>query len=100
IRDRNVTGVQTCALPISNPVRIRHPGPLRMANSYGIRTRIRTAVPPTLAGRNKVASNACRADATNPGLVAEITEIDCDSTRPVEIGRASCRERVEMAVGS
>src|SRR2546427_749210 len=65
------------------------PAPFRMANSYGMRTRIRIVVPPTIAGRNKVASSACRADATKAGLVAETIAIDCASTRPVVSTTAS-----------
>src|SRR5437667_10237363 len=59
IRDRDVTGVQTCALPISSPARLR------------VLDRIYTGRMSTVA----VVSGAC-----------------------AEIGRASCRERVEISV--
>src|SRR5207249_8463858 len=67
IRDRNVTGVQTCALPISGR---RH--------HRGGRAPRRGARPPRWC-RRPAAATAAR--------------------RTPQIGRASCRERVEMSEG-
>src|SRR5207245_3740918 len=95
IRDATVTGVQTCALPIyfvvnckvlscpagSTPTLhttsrpLAWPPSLALTNSssYGSRSRTTTSV-----------------RSTWPGLL---------TTRPQEIGRASCRERVEDSGG-
>src|SRR5262249_59090725 len=79
IRDWSVTGVQTCALPISPcPAsdQGRRPGPANAGNT-----------PPRGRGCWS-ASAACRAiRPARPG-----------SRWPTEIGRASCRERVEISV--
>src|SRR5688500_20282892 len=76
IRDYKVTGVQTCALPISHRLRLR--GDRRSAPSpRDLRHHLR-------AGRRRL-SGAPRADPPRAG---------------VEIGRASCRARVEDLAGA
>src|SRR5207302_4063830 len=75
IRDFHVTGVQTCALPIS---------PLQ------------TAAPPAAQVAAAPASTAPREVlAADPAVLGQL-----QSAPPVapQIGRASCRERVETAV--
>src|SRR5439155_12502496 len=84
IRDGHVTGVQTCALPISDPVdpglqaprvRLLHP-----QGAHSVRTRVSDVPRPDRAharGRRRYRAVA----------------------RP-QIGRASCRERVEISVGA
>src|SRR5207249_9148259 len=75
IRDRNVTGVQTCALPISG-----RPARRCWATS-------------TTRPRNTSASRR----PARPGVSA--TSATASDWRQIEIGRASCRERVEISVG-
>src|SRR5699024_12204776 len=93
IRDRNVTGVQTCALPIFA---------------------FETTIPSDLVGREQVAplALALREGALGKRLLARGLGREADDrlalaprrrdlredVRRLEIGRASCRERVESAV--
>src|SRR5205823_12438535 len=85
IRDKLVTGVQTCALPISSDSRAppsrRPPGPGRP----GVRRRGRAGARTAGAPRGE-AGVPPSADREAPGL------------RRAQIGRASCRERVEVWV--
>src|SRR2546422_3256496 len=76
IRDVAVTGVQTCALPISRP-----PSPLRR--------RLRSAG----EGRKGLGGRAARLR-IYPLAAGRGDPRPYQSTRRVEIGRASCRERV------
>src|SRR5437868_8710144 len=69
IRDRNVTGVQTCALPIYDLDDGAVAGPIRLHRVSGL---------------------------LDHGDVAAAYGPHLDSD--VEIGRASCRERVEISV--
>src|SRR5699024_12103460 len=85
IRDRNVTGVQTCALPISPPGRqlpnehtARKQRLMRSLCFRRIQDRVR------LTGSSGAAADPRRWAAAPAG-------------GPPEIGRASCRERVERA---
>src|SRR5690606_39884843 len=91
IRDFHVTGVQTCALPISEAL----PDPESTPSILGVeaeRTRAREAVAAVAAELQK------RADAAG-GSAQEVLEAQAmiaeDPTLQdeVEIGRASCRER-------
>src|SRR5699024_12159820 len=79
IRDRNVTGVQTCALPISSPA----------CCSRVARVRAWWWL-----------CCAIRRSPSGPWYTAYIEAMTARSTWAVqillEIGRASCRERVEM----
>src|SRR5437867_12668510 len=82
IRDRTVTGVQTCALPILPRRRTERQRALGEPTCVGIDSHL-------------VAAPEAPAAGSDP-------ERDADSRdrlpRGVEIGRASCRERVEMWV--
>src|SRR5437868_15019307 len=81
IRDRNVTGVQTCALPIS----MKH-------CRFGCASP-RAIEPTGVHGSRIVARSA------SSGMTAiRVPRAKSPSTR-TKIGRASCRERVEIAVG-
>src|SRR5207249_6871125 len=94
IRDRNVTGVQTCALPIFDPI-------------LGIDAAVNRA---TLDGKNPdgwfpeqriTVAEAVRAY-TLENAYAAFMEAKTGSITPgkyAEIGRASCRERVERGGG-
>src|SRR5699024_11946619 len=88
IRARNVTGVQTCALPISpaspTPVLRRHERPWAAVASTG------SGSAPARLGRGTAVP-------VPPRLAAE--EMNAREGRP-EIGRASCRERVETEGGA
>src|SRR5699024_11791246 len=92
IRDRNVTGVQTCALPISRPLVATTNAPLAavfLVVDIALRAAFyadphhHIAVPPAL-------SSADRDLLPHLGSCFEV----------VKIGRASCRERVEVQGGS
>src|SRR2546430_13975698 len=83
IRDLTVTGVQTCALPISRHGAAGHRrklsgGPMEGKGIFG--TRFVGADPSSVAGSN------CALASARP------------LRRGEEIGRASCRERVEISV--
>src|SRR5436190_5457801 len=85
IRDHCVTGVQTCALPISRPA-------ARCARARGARRRAspagRSSRPGSGASRRRRAAT-CRCPARRrPG----------SARAGSQIGRASCRERVWMSV--
>src|SRR5699024_11808527 len=86
IRDRNVTGVQTCALPISHPR--AHYWMMTDLDEAGVRTYL----------------EGIRDSADEDGWVGSVDGTDCfyvetytpDSLIPQnEIGRASCRDRAE-----
>src|SRR5699024_11501228 len=84
IRDRNVTGVQTCALPIFDVQK----------QAEGKSNR----------GGRKFAARRMDHDVASAEVVATGTEPNWDAShRPLlvkmEIGRASCREGVGMRVG-
>src|SRR5699024_11983284 len=98
IRDRNVTGVQTCALPISDDLNdpARRPGALRQFRQ---------------TGKKVPSSRHVRMDGTHTGkLSAESVrgrKAECAVQRSIlspggyqgeEIGRAACREREEIRV--
>src|SRR5438067_13872671 len=86
IRDRNVTGVQTCALPIFKSVAFSADGKRIVSGSWDKSVKVWDADKGqevrTLEGHTDAVSSV----AFSP-----------DGKR-IEIGRASCRERVEVAV--
>src|SRR5256886_2815562 len=80
IRDLTVTGVQTCALPISSCTNA-HTSPLA----------------PCCLARSVSASSSERGISRGPALIPRTTPPDSSAplnTLNSEIGRASCRERV------
>src|SRR5438034_2270377 len=85
IRDHCVTGVQTCALPIWYAF---WPAPPSGASDFLLKSAIAAASksPPTTAHRPPPSHAATGRLAHGPTSVSD------------EIGRASCRERVEIAV--
>src|SRR5687768_10872077 len=89
IRDVAVTGVQTCALPISQGGRVRRlapqPGDAGAAEEgRKINASRRRLPPPPLRGGRRRAQAGARSEAADGG----------PRGRGEEIGRASCRERV------
>src|SRR5207244_7431880 len=88
IRDDLVTGVQTCALPISCPSSLT-------AISRPSAVTATTTSTRCSPWRPALSTRLARASRTASGLTTSRS-----GTRPTEIGRASCRERVEdTAVG-
>src|SRR5207249_6989355 len=87
IRDRNVTGVQTCALPIwSHSASGRHsPAADREARS-------------PVADGVRVVRGESRGFYDRRGISPFSGRADDERLPPCEIGRASCRERGEIAV--
>src|SRR5699024_11242183 len=87
IRDRNVTGVQTCALPISISLTGQLAGVEAGANQYF----------------NKHVSDLNLAECASIAAITKNPTKYNPATNPEEhilrrkIGRASCRERVEIA---
>src|SRR5699024_12194134 len=91
IRDRNVTGVQTCALPISKPNAMPESVTDRLS------TRHEHLFMFTKSRRywfdlDPIREALARPEALDEGIVFGGKNTD------VEIGRASCRERVEDSV--
>src|SRR5699024_11687108 len=93
IRDRNVTGVQTCALPIYPPARYTEASLVKKMEDLGIgRPFTYASIIKTIQDRGYVVS---RGNALVPSWVAfaVVGLLESHFTELVEIGRASCRER-------
>src|SRR5438067_7403621 len=88
IRDRNVTGVQTCALPIYLPSEPVGPLPAAAAELAAVAIRADRA-PGRLAGAPHPAA----------GTGADGLKQSRYPPKP-QIGRASCRERVQISGGA
>src|SRR5438067_10589985 len=84
IRDRNVTGVQTCALPIW---------------ISSISPRERSSRPRRCLRDQTIADCGLRIADLAGTAVAAVTASVLLDRQDSQIGRASCRERVEMGVG-
>src|SRR5207249_6493201 len=90
IRDRNVTGVQTCALPISG----------RVVPAGGVLSRGGGAVRVLAGGRALRLAHGEQWPRWRAGLrLSGETRRRMDPRFDGQIGRASCRERVESGVG-
>src|SRR5205085_6387596 len=85
IRDLTVTGVQTCALPISGDEELTHGYP----SSRPVWAPTATSLDRRTWSRSRPAA-AAKASAAGPS----------GRPAPGEIGRASCRERGEVWVGA
>src|SRR5205823_9020796 len=97
IRDRLVTGVQTCALPISMPVRC-------LENRVFAITSNRTGSEArggkeqlTFIGNSEVVTPRGAILHRAPGDQEELYIVEIDPADARKIGRASCRERVEKS---
>src|SRR5207248_5924715 len=88
IRDRTVTGVQTCALPISSRRTARS---VRRASSTS-----RTERAPRLKANSDASALRLAAPRSEP---SKRSTRSAAAFRSLEIGRASCRERVGVGVG-
>src|SRR5699024_12143581 len=95
IRGRNVTGVQTCALPISVGVQVWFETVRRSAPFAGLPWSAYEATLDMSAGKYPSADFA----ELRPRLVWD-RDAETITGRPGEVGRASCRERGERAVGA
>src|SRR5207249_8773739 len=98
IRDRNVTGVQTCALPISTTLFVadKNNGAVRKLTSNGFGWAVSTAAGMPfqrglMPGPLPTSLNAVARIARTPS--GEIVILNEN-----EIGRASCRESVKVSV--
>src|SRR5207248_7484663 len=93
IRDRTVTGVQTCALPISSEK------PRACSGTYFERTLEKdgNATDSPTPRRRRIANNRAK-PRTRP--VAAVAADQRRKPRPRKIGRASCREREQKTEGS
>src|SRR5699024_12169897 len=87
IRDRNVTGVQTCALPISN------------GGTCGNDCASRSDITPLDANKLTRLSSWKRNSFTGLEELRRSSLFHRDDRSCIKIGRASCRERGEHAVG-
>src|SRR5207253_6341689 len=89
IRDGHVTGVQTCALPIS-------------ALSRSVKWPVHSRTMSTPKSRHGIlVGSVCASTAIDLPLMTRFfsSELTSPGKRPcTEIGRASCRERVEIGV--
>src|SRR5207248_4227807 len=95
IRDRTVTGVQTCALPIWFADDVPHVAQHARTDRDGDRlTCVLDRRPPAEAVRG------LHGDGPYPALADVLGDLGRDLELLVlEIGRASCRERVEIPAG-
>src|SRR5205823_10336824 len=99
-RDKLVTGVQTCALPIYARLRARRPAPEDEVHER----RVPRRRPLRHNGRGVPIGVAQMSSESSPRANAAgktVTWCSFSNTCVVrfKIGRASCRERVEMSVG-
>src|SRR5207247_7419905 len=87
IRDPLVTGVQTCALPISDPPLVVYDSP-----TAGLDPITANTIMELIAKERDVQNTA--------NLIVTQRYQDGQLMANFQIGRASCRERVEMSAGS
>src|SRR5207248_4945105 len=97
IRDRTVTGVQTCALPIYFDRTLFQLLPRLHEDLQGALNRY---YPGVQAPRRWLSFGSWIGGDRdgNPGVTAAVTADVLRMNRRMEIGRASCRERVEQSV--
>src|SRR5690606_40376471 len=93
IRDFHVTGVQTCALPILSKLSLSDTRCLAWYDSAGSSSKMRGSSLGRLSLPVQVSSSFCL-----PLILVPLAAAPVFAGRAREIGRASCRERVESAV--
>src|SRR5205085_3611429 len=93
IRDLTVTGVQTCALPIYYFLKNQDHTAARQLIFIGEQNNVRAQLEPA---EQKVYAQLF--DKYNGKKVVDDTHEFLANYERIEIGRASCRERVEVAV--
>src|SRR5207245_5736711 len=92
IRDATVTGVQTCALPISLPDFTCGAIATTVSNITG-------TCPESRSGCAAVLPLYGTCSMSMPAMALNSSAERCGAPPLPEIGRASCRERVEVGVG-
>src|SRR5207253_4982113 len=97
IRDGHVTGVQTCALPIFLLVKVLHRVAARLGQVVEL-GEVVLLVGRVLAARRDVHGGVLLAQAAGRERVAALLA-ELGQRQVLEIGRASCRERVWVSVG-
>src|SRR5690606_39717016 len=91
IRDFHVTGVQTCALPIS---------PACQTWSANVAAGVRPAADDGMNGKPIHWDSMVSTPPTSPGFSSGYSWPPWQLDPSTQIGRASCRERVEDAMGA
>src|SRR5207253_5360162 len=98
IRDGHVTGVQTCALPIYCKCDVPGDHPLAERKNIGVIMLPRK--PRDFFIPAKRTPDAAHLIRRHGFPIPRAPEDDSTFTLPVQIGRASCRERVTSSAGS
>src|SRR5207249_9435384 len=97
IRDRNVTGVQTCALPIcgGRSQRDRCRGHNGGQAFHGVASLFLANTLPSVLFQDRWGDSHCK---LSPCALPFAPTMSAASCALLRIGRASCRERVELCV--
>src|SRR5699024_11872271 len=98
IRDRNVTGVQTCALPISATSALGTPGHSWQLTSQGISDFAHKGMLRAAEAMSKTAIHLLHNEKDVAKAKQEFATFKADNPYICQIGRASCRERVKITV--
>src|SRR5207249_7499145 len=98
IRARNVTGVQTCALPIYGVVMMKSPLPTHERDLLYFPPRVSVRIHEWYPVNELAEDRNAKPPVARRSREFGGNRIPITSSR-VEIGRASCRERVEIPSG-
>src|SRR5205823_10450083 len=99
IRDKLVTGVQTCALPIYSMIGAIVHAAAPQSIQVSIRIVPSDVLAPAAFDPRRSGFRAHEARAWNASKAKRRLRAAQAATRRSEIGRASCRERVEILMG-